>query len=769
MQYSTVKSLSEYLKQNCAAEAPAVRAVAPVQEEPIEVQEHPGMSTREADAQKSSDSVQAQIAQAASAGDAIETAAGNVADDRSGKRNEIKPGIEEIEQYLGRLFLFWGHAILSFFQEENILKDRKPVGKDFLKEAIGCSPRYGYLIEVFLDILQRNGLIEIDADTVCLSVNAVSAETQASVKKLNYRMELLTRALPDFSAHLMLFEFCKKHYREILSGKINPDVLLSSPQERELIQYVYNGDHRLADRVNAAFSEHLNRHIENYTGRGQKKIRILEAGAGTLSISNFIFDSLKGKIQKVEYYHADKPLALSRLRQEVGRQAYPFVHFQEIDVDEIGKREKETEKFDIIILRTVLSDTHQLTHALNIMERASKKESLIVIGRPLEGDYLSLTFGLLDEAWSCRYSPSDTHSPESNRQWERDLRSAGFAFEEALGQSLIIAMRAARDGAVQAVPARGRKKNKPDSPEADKNSPAAGGAEPAPAALNDEALLKRRAITTSLGHQLEFYTYGHGEPIVFLTALAFTHTIWKHQIQHFHNQYQLIFPHILPGHAGSAFAGKSFTFEELSEDLAELLDHLGIPSVHLLGWCMAGNVAQLFTFRHPRRVNTLTLVCTTPTDARVRGLDSQDLKTYSVDPLAVYELEFQNIYRQRYYSDKNIRDYLELIRTSSCKVQEEAMLHHMYGVFEFDSTERLGDISVRTMVMSGKWDIAFPPDQVRLLHRGIKHSEFIEFEMAGHMPFLNQHALFNAALEDFLKSSKGNQGIKGLAEISVDR
>lgn len=59
---------------------------------------------------------------------------------------------------------------------------------------------------------------------------------------------------------------------------------------------------------------------------------------------------------------------------------------------------------------------------------------------------------------------------------------------------------------------------------------------------------------------------------------------------------------------------------------------------------MSGNIAQLTALRHPNRLRSLILVRTTPTDARVRGLNAEDVFDYSQNPIDNYQMEFQNIY-----------------------------------------------------------------------------------------------------------------------------
>jgi len=262
------------------------------------------------------------------------------------------------------------------------------------------------------------------------------------------------------------------------------------------------------------------------------------------------------------------------------------------------------------------------------------------------------------------------------------------------------------------------------------------------------ARLSAGEFTSSRGQVFEYFEHGTGPALIFLSALAFSKSIWEDQIREFGDNYRLIFPH-LPGHGGSVYTGTAFTFDDLADDLVELMDELDIAEAHLVGWCIAGNIAQLIALRHPKRLKSLALVCTTPTDARMRGVTQKDLSDYSVSPLLTYQMEFNNIYHENFLAAEVTRS-LAIIRQAHVPVESQALMSFIGSLFEFDTRDRLHEIKVPTLVVAGTHDIAFPIDQVALLKDGIRHAHFVVLEKGGHLPFLNQSGLFNDALKTFL-------------------
>lgn len=169
---------------------------------------------------------------------------------------------------------------------------------------------------------------------------------------------------------------------------------------------------------------------------------------------------------------------------------------------------------------------------------------------------------------------------------------------------------------------------------------------------------------------------------------------------------------------------------------------------------MGGNAAQIFTAKYPEKVKSLILVGTTPTDAGSRGVISQDFKDYSVNPLETYAIEFKNCLQHDVFQEYLSKLYLEYLYDCHCHVENVYVINYINNLFNFDSNYLLKSINIPTLVISGTWDIAFPADQVRLLHLKISGSQYIEFTQSGHLPFLTQTDLFNNKLCNYLQKCK---------------
>ena len=63
---------------------------------------------------------------------------------------------------------------------------------------------------------------------------------------------------------------------------------------------------------------------------------------------------------------------------------------------------------------------------------------------------------------------------------------------------------------------------------------------------------------------------------------------------------------------------------------------------------------------------------------------------------------------------------------------------------------RISEISVPCLVMVGQEDSSLPTSRSKLIHEGIKNSEYVEIPGAGHLSALEQPEQVNAAMGSFL-------------------
>ena len=652
-----------------------------------------------------------------------------------------------------------GLTVLAFFQKMGLFR-RAEDGEsvDGLQTTLHVHPDGMPLLNTLLYILVEQGVLHVDGETICLSEHGQSAEMQSRLGGLESRIELIQRAVPELSPHFALLKHCADHYQQILEGQISPESVFASEPVQSWIAELYKRDNWGSDQAYPWFLQYFAQSFAQANLVQGNRLRILECGDILSNLGRALLESLPPNAEEVECYYLDGSPAHRELKAEIYNATYPKVSFKAIEnTDELTISGNGPNNFDVIVLHTDLSDTTKLRRQLEELKNVARPDGLLAAGNPVELEFLRLTFGLVDKRWLYE---SELSSGNENSSWISVFEDLGFHVRKVVGDWLVVASQEAQNGAIKKVDlaATSAAVQTKDAVSLQPRGGHEDGESPVSTEVESYYGVNRRSFEVRSGRQYEVVTCGHGEPIIFLTGLSFTWRIWEFQTAALSGQYQLVFPH-LPGHEGSRFNGEPFTFESLTDDLADVMDQCNLSSGHLVGWCMSGNIAQLFALRHPEKLRSLVLIGTTPGDARTRGLNTEDVIDYAHDPIDTYELEFRNIFKEFSFRANFTDQYLTFLRQTSCKVEVGPVLYYLDSLFRFDSTTFLQDIRVPTLVMAGKWDIAFPVDQIELLHRGIPNSIFFEFGKSGHLPFLTQHDLFNHQLTSFLheiETRKGN-------------
>jgi pimeloyl-ACP methyl ester carboxylesterase len=114
---------------------------------------------------------------------------------------------------------------------------------------------------------------------------------------------------------------------------------------------------------------------------------------------------------------------------------------------------------------------------------------------------------------------------------------------------------------------------------------------------------------------------GAGEPVLYLHGNGFTR-MWLPFQERIAESVDLIAPEH-PGYGETAMPDWLGGFDDLALHYDDLIDELGLETVHVVGYSLGGWVAAHFAAFFPRRLRSLTLVC--PAGLRVPGQPAPNL------------------------------------------------------------------------------------------------------------------------------------------------
>src|SRR5919206_3972938 len=97
--------------------------------------------------------------------------------------------------------------------------------------------------------------------------------------------------------------------------------------------------------------------------------------------------------------------------------------------------------------------------------------------------------------------------------------------------------------------------------------------------------------------------------VAFSNSIGSTIEMWDAQARALAGRYRCL-RYDARGHGRSEVVDRPASIDDLADDLAGLLDALGIAKAHVAGLSIGGMTAQAFAVRHPDRLDALVLMAT---------------------------------------------------------------------------------------------------------------------------------------------------------------
>lgn len=253
--------------------------------------------------------------------------------------------------------------------------------------------------------------------------------------------------------------------------------------------------------------------------------------------------------------------------------------------------------------------------------------------------------------------------------------------------------------------------------------------------------------------ELAYEQSGSGRPVVLLHAFPLSARMWDAQRPQLAARCCLVTPD-LRGFGGSAPGDDPPSVDAMADDVAALLDRLGLPSVVLGGLSMGGYVAMAFLRRHPERVAALVLADTKagadPEPAVANRLRMADTLEAEASPRALLDEVAPNLVGD---TTKDCRpDVVDLIdeMVRECDPAAAAWAQRAMAARP-DSFDTLRAATVPTLVLVGEEDALSPPAEAEAMAAAVPggRGEFV-IKAAGHLSSLELPDVFAAVLSAFL-------------------
>ena len=260
------------------------------------------------------------------------------------------------------------------------------------------------------------------------------------------------------------------------------------------------------------------------------------------------------------------------------------------------------------------------------------------------------------------------------------------------------------------------------------------------------------------GNRLWYEEKGEGMPILFMHGWMGSSWHFSNQIDYFSKAYRVfVFDH--KGHGKSDRPeDASYTMLEFAEELNQALDKLiGNEKFVLIGHSMGGFISLTYATipKFKKRLKGLILMSTAPkfenpgVDEYANLIKKGEMTI--VDLGAVEGILVPLCFNGKYIEIQQdvVKKFIEEVLKNSENVAFETMIDI---VDRYNVGDRLREIDVPTLILTGDEDPFVFPENSELMHKKIKNSELKIFSPnIGHMIQFEALEEYNKVVENFLK------------------
>jgi pimeloyl-ACP methyl ester carboxylesterase len=253
-------------------------------------------------------------------------------------------------------------------------------------------------------------------------------------------------------------------------------------------------------------------------------------------------------------------------------------------------------------------------------------------------------------------------------------------------------------------------------------------------------------------YTVEYCEWGEGPPLVLVPGLAGGFELLGPLAARLAEHFRVI-GYQLRGEDDCFALRRRFGLRELAADLAEFLDWQCLESPPVLGVSFGGVLALEFAARYPHRLSSLIVQ---GAGARfepglLQKIASVVLSRYPLPADSPFINQFFNLLFGRRQEPGPLFDFV----TRQCwQTDQSVMAHRLHLVEQFYLGNRLGQIRVPTLVLSGARDLLVSEGSLQELCAGIRQAKHVQLPNCGHLAFVTQPGRVAAEVCAFLGGLK---------------
>ena len=240
-------------------------------------------------------------------------------------------------------------------------------------------------------------------------------------------------------------------------------------------------------------------------------------------------------------------------------------------------------------------------------------------------------------------------------------------------------------------------------------------------------------------------------PLVFIHGVGLDHQMWNYQVNYF-NEYSTLTYDLL-GHGKTPCKKDKLNLSDFSNQLNEILDHLKIDKIHLIGFSLGSLIALDFVTKMQNKVDKLILIGTTykrTIEERSLVIDRYNQAKLN-KPISKQALK-------RWFTDKYLEEnpmtydlFMNILNKKSVDHKNFLKAYELFANHE-DATPLIQGISSKTLVMTGSDDPGSTPAMSKKLAKDIPNSSYVEIKSGKHLCSIECADDVNMNIKNFINN-----------------
>lgn len=265
-------------------------------------------------------------------------------------------------------------------------------------------------------------------------------------------------------------------------------------------------------------------------------------------------------------------------------------------------------------------------------------------------------------------------------------------------------------------------------------------------------------LITSDNTKIYYKVKGQGVPIIFIHGFSENHSCFRIQERVLSKKYKII-TYDLRGHGQSDRVDKGLNLERFARDLKELIDHLQLEDVTLVGWSMGASI--IFEYIRNFGLQGLSKICIIDKTPKLINDNTWKLGLYHGSYTREDGIRDLNLIKRDWmdFGEGFIKtmapyfngDQMEIAK-EKLKLNDPKVMYSMWeSMIEEDYRCILEKISIPTLILFGEKSTLYSIKTGEYLRDNIKDSQLIVFKDCTHLLVLENPIKFNKVFGEFIE------------------